>query len=170
MSRPGSILSLFIATIRILATTNDFAKVSQPLAGLIRFHEEDWVSEGWASFRFEDGSIEEILFSFATPESDAFVSTSPQVVAVQAIFKTDTVRLDELEEVLGPWYRDPPDGQKSGLASAYFNARSIHPNASFFLMAATQAPYTTSLPTSVVVDRLAVTWSDDRYGTENRPW
>lgn len=167
---PGLILPLFIESIRILATTTNFHEVSQPLAGLNRFHEEDWESEGWASFRVEDGSIEEISFSFARSESDEPASIPPQVAAIEAIFDTNTVRLGDLEEILGPWYRDPPDGDEASLATAYFNARLIAPSVSFFLLALTKAPYSKTLLQSEIVSNLAVTWSDDRYGTENRPW
>jgi hypothetical protein len=167
---PGSILPLFIAAIRVLATTQDFTKVSQPLAGLIWFQQEDWIADGGASFRFEDDSVEEISLAFARSGSGALAPSHPQVIAMQAILNPDTVRLGELEEILGPWYRDPPDGDEVSYACAYFNARSINPNASFFLVATTKEPYSKTLPASAFVEQLAVTWNDDRYKQENRPW
>jgi hypothetical protein len=125
-----------------------------------RTEQADW----GVAYQVQHGVVAELHITTVSPAPD------PQVAALTAQFKPGRVRLGDLEASFGPWYRDPPDGDQASLASAYFNARLIHPSADFLLVAGTGAGYGRTLSRDEPADFLAATWADDRAVRQGRPW
>ncbi len=167
---PVGDLSLMHELLTVIARTRSFNEVTKYLDDHAtrprRFELADW----GASYRFQRSTVMEIMIRSERVSPGQRRADSNRVVAIQAIFQPNKVRLSDLEVIFGHWYRDPPDGQKVSLASAYFNAKRIHPQASYFLLATTGAGYEEALSASEYAQTLAATWSDDRYSSTGRPW
>jgi len=163
-------LDLMRQVLSAAAVTTDFGAVTQPLTHLphdpARVEQADW----GVSYSLPRGVVTEIMVHIDRPEHGQRRTHPPRVTAIQAIFRPNQVRLSDLQSKFGPWYRDPPDGDKASLASAYFNAKLIHPKARYFLLATTGSGYEELLSPAEFAQTLAATWREDRYSTEGRPW
>lgn len=163
-------LDLFRQVLSAAALTTDFGEVTQPLLHLPHHPERVEQADWGVSYPLARGVVTEIMVHIDRVEEGQRRVHPPRVVAIQAILRPGQVRLSDLERSLGPWYRDPPDGDEVSLASAYFNAKLIHPKARYFLLATTGAGYEKRLSSSEFAQTLAATWRDDRYSSEGRPW
>lgn len=167
---PGRGFTSFLEALRVLAVSKDFSLVTKAFSGLARLAAPEWQSDWGVSFQVDGDPLQEILVYIDRVADGEIRRREPQVIAVQGVFGVGTAKLADLERWLGPWYRDPPEGVKASLASAYFNAKRIHPQATFLLLATTSADYESMLSPSALVSTVSATWHDSRHETSNRPW
>jgi len=158
-------LNLVHELFTVIARTRSFDEVTKQLDKHSTRPQRTELADWGAAYHVQRGVVSEFMI-----HSELTKPGSRRVAAIQAIFQPNKVRLSDLEITFGAWYRDPPDGEKVSLASAYFNAKAIHPNASYLLLATTGAAYEETLSKSEYAQTLAATWSDDRYSSTGRPW
>lgn len=149
----------------LIAQTRDFDEVNRHLIEHPSRPIQTDLAEWGCAYRFQQGDASDFIIHSPITEPGP-----RRIVTVQAILRSNTVTLSDLELKFGAWYRDPPDGEKVSLAQAYFNAKLIHPQASYLLLATTGAGYEETLSQSEIVETIVATWSDDRYQSTGRPW
>jgi len=167
---PMGDLGLVHELLVVIARTRSFNEVTRHLDEHATRPRRTELADWGAAYRIQQGAVSEILIRSERTAPGQRRADSNRVVAIEAIFQPNKVRLSDLEVKFGHWYRDPLDGQKVSLASAYFNAKLIDPKASYFLLATTGAAYAEALSASEYAQTLAATWSDDRYSSTGRPW
>ncbi|WP_141211454.1 hypothetical protein [Rhodoferax sp. TH121] len=163
-------LKILLEVFAVLARTRNFDEVMRQVGELSTRPRRTELADWGAAYLAQHPVVSEFMIHRERTAPGQRQEKFRQVVAIQAVLRPNTVRLSDLEATFGAWYRDPPDGDKVSLASAYFNAKLIHPKASYFLLATTGAGYEETLSKSEYAQTLVATWSDDRYSTKGRPW
>ena len=163
-------LNLVHELFTVIARTRSFEEVTKLLDEHPTQPRRTELNDWGAVYKVQRSIIEMLMIERERTEPGQRSANPRRVVSIQAIFHPNKVRLSDLEIAFGAWYRDPPDGERASLASAYFNAKLIHPNANYLILATTRAGYEEALSKSEYAQTLAATWSDDRYSSTGRPW
>jgi hypothetical protein len=162
-------LSAFMEALAILSTTRDYKAVAAPFADFENLSEGAEGNNSGATFRVHGENIYNVIVHLDIAQ-EPLQASMPVVGNLGLLFETGAVTLSDVQELLGDWYRDPVDGVQASFADAYFNPKTIAPNASYLLSASTQEGFVETLNPGSPVEMISASWQDNRYDTEDRPW
>ncbi len=162
-------LSAFMEALVILSRTRDYNAVAAPFAGFKNLSEGTEGDSSGGTFRVQGEKIYNVIVHFEITQDPPHAFT-PQVGNLGLLFETGAVTLRDVQELLGDWYRDPVDGVQASFADAYFNPKTIAPEADYLLCASTREDFVETLKPGSPVEMISASWQDNRYDTANRPW